>query len=1232
MPQFVIERDVPGVHLLTDAAVTVNRKTACNLTAHLSTCAGTPGGETWTGRELMSCVLPQTLHVAHGDEVIEFGVLKDGQLRKDSYQRATTGILQSVYNDDGPDRAVRLLDDTQHLTCDWLMAHGFSVGIGDLIGRADLAGVIAAAGAEARARVDELLQSLHTGAFESDPFLTDSELVESKAQSFLGEMFDVVGKASIADSKARGSRLLAMIDAGSKGKTMNVCQMVGSLGQQDIERARVPLSFEGRVLPHFDRYDDGCEARGLVESSFLKGLQPAEFFMHAMAGREGLIDTAVKSVTGDTPVVFMEDGAARYARIGDWIDARLAAQPGDVRHFEARRMELLDLDNDVFIPTTDYDGVVTWGRVTAMTRHNPGTELYAIRTASGKRVVVTESKSLLIWKPDMAQFREVLTPEIRVGDCVPVTADLPGPPVVSYKAGWTAEQGRAYGARVAAGEDIEDGVFAGPTDFVEGVLAGFFYKLVARPSPRTADGVAMLFSRLGVFAAFDKDGDVVFGSQEDLARFAPHIGGYPLTRVAPLVRRNGVVLDPIVGIEVVGVAEHPKVYDLTIPSTLNFGLANGLQVRDTSETGYLQRKLIKALEDCKTGYDRSVRMPNGSVVQFMYGEDGMDACSIEINPLPLLAQSLDELARDHLWTRGDDFGALLSAGVTEALSTDGEAAFARLEAHFRELVAAKDMLRAACGDDAATAPEVMHSIAFDRLLTAAARAHSHGAALDLHPVLALDTIDGLVGKMGVGPHPDASPMLAALVRAYLSPKVLVQRYRMNAAGLEAAEAAIEAAFLTALCSPSEMVGILAAQSIAEPLTQMVLNTFHTTGMGAATKTLEGVPRIKELLGPAKNPKTPVMRVFLRAPTRVNALLLRDRIRATTVQDVMLSTSLVYDPSDYTADGPNRLAALYAAFQVSAMDPEASPWLLRIQFDRAKMIDAAVHMHDVHRAITEAFVVGSLHTDDGCSDLIMRLRIPATSADMMSELVAFEEAVLATRVSGLPDVKMAHEFEDDSAAYDPVTRSFRKRDGEWCLTTQGTNFREVLSIDGVDQARTTTNVISEIVSVLGIEAARAALLMELKSRYSKKTSSYVNHRHISLLVDYMVQGGGITAIDRFGINRGDIGPLAKCSFEQPVENLVNAAVFRESDKVEGVSASIMLGQVARCGTGDGDLILDAAAYADVEGDRAPLADLRNETDQQNEPALDALLALSFTGGASTGLAFSPAATIAAIAAH
>ncbi len=195
-----------------------------------------------------------------------------------------------------------------------------------------------------------------------------------------------------------------------------------------------------------------------------------------------------------------------------------------------------------------------------------------------------------------------------------------------------------------------------------------------------------------------------------------------------------------------------------------------------------------------------------------------------------------------------------------------------------------------------------------------------------------------------------------------------------------------------------------------------------------------------------------------------------------------------------------------------------------------------------------------------------------------------------------------------------------------VTTQGANFLEVLSMDGVDTVRTTTNVIQQVLDVLGIEAARAALLSELSGNYAWG-GSYVNHRHLALLVEFMVHSGKIMAVDRHGINHGDIGPLAKCSFEQPVDNLVSAAVFRESDKVEGVAASIMLGQVSRCGTGDGDVVLDASAYLDIDGDKAPPADLRNEKDPANEPALDSLMALSFTKAkAPSVLAIDPAAFV------
>ena len=151
-----------------------------------------------------------------------------------------------------------------------------------------------------------------------------------------------------------------------------------------------------------------------------------------MGGRIGLIDTAVKSVTWETPIVIIEHGKPKYVEIGRWIDGQLDESPAeDVQHFTERRMELLNLKNDtVYIPTTDEDGTVTWGEVTAITRHDPGDELYEIKTAGGRRVTVTESKSLLIWNPETKKLKEMLTPDIKVGDCVPVTGELSKPPVV----------------------------------------------------------------------------------------------------------------------------------------------------------------------------------------------------------------------------------------------------------------------------------------------------------------------------------------------------------------------------------------------------------------------------------------------------------------------------------------------------------------------------------------------------------------------------------------------------------------------------------------------------------------------------------------------------------------------------------------------------------------------------------------------------------------------------------
>lgn len=160
-------------------------------------------------------------------------------------------------------------------------------------------------------------------------------------------------------------------------------------------------------------------------------------------------------------------------------------------------------------------------------------------------------------------------------------------------------------------------------------------------------------------------------------------------------------------------------------------------------------------------------------------------------------------------------------------------------------------------------------------------------------------------------------------------------------------------------------------------------------------------------------------------------------------------------------------------------------------------------------------------------------------------------------------------------YDPTTDAFVTND-EWCIATAGSNMVAVMCNEYVDHTRTTTNDVYEVYNVLGIEAARQVLIDELRSVLGDLP---LDHRHLSLLADTMSNRGFFMSIDRHGINnRGELGPLSKASFEQTTDMLTKAGVFAERDRINGVSANIMLGQVAPCGTGDCEVLIDGERLA------------------------------------------------------
>ena len=179
---------------------------------------------------------------------------------------------------------------------------GFSVGISDLIADEETRKKMEVTIAEKKKEVDDMILQVHMDLFTNNSGKSNQEEFEAKTIGILNKATVDSGKIGV-ESLSNENRLMAMVRSGSKGDGTNVAQMIACVGQQAPEGRRIPYGFTDRTLPHYKMFDDGAEARGFVEGSFLRGLTPQEFFFHAMSGREGLIDTAVKSVTGDTPII-----------------------------------------------------------------------------------------------------------------------------------------------------------------------------------------------------------------------------------------------------------------------------------------------------------------------------------------------------------------------------------------------------------------------------------------------------------------------------------------------------------------------------------------------------------------------------------------------------------------------------------------------------------------------------------------------------------------------------------------------------------------------------------------------------------------------------------------------------------------------------------------------------------------------------------------------------------------
>ncbi|KAF8022821.1 hypothetical protein BT93_F0363 [Corymbia citriodora subsp. variegata] len=618
----------------------------------------------------------------------------------------------------------------------------------------------------------------------------------------------------------------------------------------------------------------------------------------------------------------------------------------------------------------------------------------------------------------------------------------------------------------------------------------------------------------------------------------------------------------------------------------------------TSETGYIQRRLVKAMEDIMVKYDGTVRNSLGDVIQFLYGEDGMDAVWIESQKLDSLKMKKSEFDRVFRYEMDDkkwnpDY---MSPEIAEDLRSIRELRDV-FDAEVQTLEADRYQLGteiATTGDDTWPLPVNLKRLIWNAQKTFKIDLRRPS---DMHPVKVVEAIDKLQERLKVvcGEDPlsveaqkNATLFFNILLRSTFASKRVLKEYRLTHEAFEWVIGEIESRFLQSLVAPGEMIGCVAAQSIGEPATQMTLNTFHYAGVSAKNVTL-GVPRLREIINVAKKIKTPSLSVYLRPEvnkTKESAKSVQCALEYTTLRSVTQATEVWYDPdptSTIIEEDVDFVKSYYEMPDEEIAPEKVSPWLLRIELNREMMVDKKLSMADIAGKINLEFDddLNCIFNDDNADKLILHIRImndEASKRELNGEsaeddvfLKKIESNMLTElALQGIPDINKVF-------IKNVKVNKFNENDGfkpetEWMLDTEGVNLLAVMCHEGVDATRTTSNHLIEIIEVLGIEAVRRSLLDELRVVISFD-GSYVNYRHLAILCDTMTYRGHLMAITRHGINRNDTGPLMRCSFEETVDILLDAAAYAESDYLRGVTENIMLGQLAPIGTGDSALYLN-----------------------------------------------------------
>ena len=619
----------------------------------------------------------------------------------------------------------------------------------------------------------------------------------------------------------------------------------------------------------------------------------------------------------------------------------------------------------------------------------------------------------------------------------------------------------------------------------------------------------------------------------------------------------------------------------------------------TSETGYISRKLMKAMEDIMIRYDGTVRNDRNVILQFVYGDNNVNQIKQTMQKINFINKNNKEIKEIYTFNSKEitDLSKKFNIKNLNKLNNDFYNKILKMRYELL-VIQSKFIQNYVILIDMFSSPVNFKLLIMDIVNYK----NINDKNESINPLYIYDKIDYILShkttiflnlndtnKTKLKNDKELKYLFKMLLYEYLSPKKIIYEYKLSKFKFDYLVNQIIDEFNNSLVESGEMVGSLGAQHIGEPSTQMTLNTFHATGSGVVG--MQGVPRLRELMHSSKNIQTPNMEIYLLDKQNYNmALETKSNLILTKMNDIIDEYSLIFDSSNdgiNKKDNVSNIIHLYSKIT----NLEYIPFVLRLVLNKNALLINSLTIFEIKtrfiklwkekysntknikrnlkEVITNISECGIMGNDELSDELIIHIRFNIRKYSS-ENLTKFKNFILDFQIKGIDNIdKIGLPIHKEFIYFDKEKIENKK---QYLLVSEGQNIIDIRYIKNIDLYKTITNDVNIIYKYFGIEAARNCLIKEMTAVF-RNAGNDVNYHHLSLLIDLITNIGKLVAIDRFGLNKLEGDPLSKASFEKTIDILLNAAIYNKTDTNQSVSSRIMTGRAIKGGTGCFDLLFD-----------------------------------------------------------